>query len=208
MNRTSLSIAGAGLLLALLGAPAASAAEAAADPAERVFQAKLMRAMSNDPQGQYEVGQLYEQGTGTPRNLNLARMWYTKASNQGHAQAREKLASWDRDRRDEVRREREQIEQAERAKRQTEAEAAAAAKATRERATAERAEKAAKAARPVEPVAKPAAAPAAAAPAAAVESKAPAPKEAVAKEPAKAEDAAFSTNPCKGPQARFTSTCQ
>lgn len=179
------------------------------------FQTQLNMAMQGNADAQFRVGEMYEQGLGTARDGSMAFLWFNKASIQGNARAKEKLAAMDTKAKAETADEQERVNAAMRALQQQDnndvvrqkadaarnrqAEEAAKQKAAAELAAARakadaaaRAEAAAKAA-----AAKPAPAPAAAAPA-------PAAKPVVKKE----ADTEFSANPCKGPQAKFLSTCQ
>lgn len=207
-----------------------------ADPKDetsvRIFKVQMQLAQSGDAEGQYYVGEMYEKGLGTSQDLKLAHAWYTKSAAQGNALARDKLANWKRIQQeiasakaDTVRAKQLALEaakveqraaEATRAKQQAEAKERAAAEARtreqaleKERATKEakarareqalekeRAAKEAKAPPPMTPTAAPAAPPAP--PAAAAP---PAPK-------AEETETKFSANPCKGPSARFMSTCK
>ncbi|MDH3513434.1 MAG: SEL1-like repeat protein [Gammaproteobacteria bacterium] len=107
--------------------------------AEVRFNIQLTGALNNDPEAQYLVAEMYEQGLGTPQNLRMAHLWYTKSAKQGYAPATEKLDKWEK-----VRQESEKLVQQraaeERKRRQAEAEAeAATAKAAREEAAAKEA---------------------------------------------------------------------
>lgn len=48
-------------------------------------------AEQGDPDAQFNLGQAYKLGRGVPADLNLARSWYEKAAQQGHAQAQANL---------------------------------------------------------------------------------------------------------------------
>ncbi|MHB8257849.1 MAG: tetratricopeptide repeat protein [Acidiferrobacterales bacterium] len=62
---------------------------------ERLFNVQLRLAKSGDPNGEFYVGEMYEQGLGTPRNLELAHAWYEKSADKGNIEAKDKLANWD-----------------------------------------------------------------------------------------------------------------
>ena len=99
--------------------------------AELRFSIQMTSALNNDPKAQFLVAEMYEQGVGTPQNLRMAHLWYTKSANQKYAPAIAKLASWGS--------EKQKTDAAhERADEQKhrQAEAAAAAKAAREEAVA------------------------------------------------------------------------
>jgi hypothetical protein len=118
-----------------LGTPAFSkAANSNEQDAEVQFGIQLTAALNNDPQAQFLVAGMYEQGVGTPQNLRMAHLWYTKSAKQGYAPAVEKLDNWEKARQESESLVRERAEQQKR--RQAEAEAAAAAKAAREEAVA------------------------------------------------------------------------
>jgi len=102
-----------------------------AQDAELRFSIQMTSALNNDPKAQFLVAEMYEQGVGTPQNLRMAHLWYTKSANQKYAPAIAKLASWGS--------EKQKTDAAhERADEQKhrQAEAAAAAKAAREEAVA------------------------------------------------------------------------
>lgn len=48
-------------------------------------------AAEGHPAAQYNLGQMYEQGLGLPRNSAFAAHWYRKAADQGHEQAQRQL---------------------------------------------------------------------------------------------------------------------
>jgi hypothetical protein len=118
-----------------LAAPTFShAANSNEQDAEVRFGIKLTAALNNDREAQFLVAQMYEQGVGTPQNLRMAHLWYTKSAKQGYAPAVEKLDNWEKARQESESLAQERAEQQKR--RQAEAEAAAAAKAAREEAAA------------------------------------------------------------------------
>ena len=222
MNRTLQAI----MILAtaiFLAAPAFSqAANSDEQEAEVRFGIKLTAALNNDREAQFQVAQMYEQGVGTPQNLRMAHLWYTKSAKQGYAPAVEKLDNWEKARQESESLVQERAEQQKR--RQAEAEAAAAAKAARDEAAAKaareraaeeqkrlQAEAAAKAAR--EEAAKTAKASEPAPVAKDVQSGQPKdkpkdkPKETTAKSAEKGSEE-FRANVCNTPTAKFTSICQ
>jgi hypothetical protein len=164
---------------------------------------------------------MYEQGVGTPQNLRMAHLWYTKSAKQGYAPAVEKLDNWEKARQESESLVRERAEQQKR--RQAEAEAAAAAKAAREEAVAKAARERAEQQKRRQAEAEAAAAAKAAREEAAKTTKAseppPAakdsqsvqtkdkPKETTAKSAEKSSEE-FRANPCNTPTAKFTSICQ
>ena len=198
--------------------------------AELRFSIQMTSALNNDPKAQFLVAEMYEQGTGTPQNLRMAHLWYTKSANQKYAPAIAKLASWGGEKKQtEAARERAE----EQKRRQAEADAATAAKAAQARAEEHKrrqaeAAAAAKAAREraEEQKRRQAEADAATAAITAVKS-APAAETAPAAKEKQSEinrpkdkskgttvksaekgDVEFKANPCKTPTAKFTSTCQ
>ena len=105
--------------------------------AEFRFSLRLTAALNNDPEAQYQVAEMYEQGTGTPQNLRMAHLWYNKSAKQGYQPAIEKLENWEKKKLESENQARERAEQQKRRQAETEAAAvAAAAKAAREEAAA------------------------------------------------------------------------
>ena len=204
--------------------------------AELRFSIQMTSALNNDPKAQFLVAEMYEQGVGTPQNLRMAHLWYTKSANQKYAPAITKLASWGSETQ-QTDAARERAEEQKRRQAEAAAAAAATAKAARERAEEQKRRQAeadaaaaatAKAARERAEEQKRRLAEAAAAAAATTTVKAaqaaetvPAAKE---KQPetnrpkdkpkgttekiAEKADTEFKANPCKTPTAKFTSTCQ
>ena len=177
--------------------------------AELRFSIQMTSALNNDPKAQFQVAGMYEQGAGTPQNLRMAYLWYTKSANQGYAPAINKLADWEREKQQTESRARERSEELKR--RQAEAEAASAAKAARERseelkrrqaeAEAASATTAAKASPTAETVHT----------AKEKQSETNRPKDktkGTTEKSAEKGDVEFKANPCKTPTAKFTSTCQ
>jgi hypothetical protein len=81
------------ILVALLAAAATAAGLARADEIDtRLFQLQLKLAQGGDPNAQYYLGEMYEQGLGTEVNLEEAFKWYAKAAEKGHTYAKRKLA--------------------------------------------------------------------------------------------------------------------
>jgi colicin import membrane protein len=201
-----------------------------AQDAELRFSIQMTSALNNDPKAQFQIAEMYEQGTGTPQNLRMAHLWYTKSANQKYAPAIKKLASWGSEKQQtEAARERAE----EQKRRQAEAEATATAKAARERAEEQKRRQAeaeatatAKAARERAEEQKRRQAEAAGATTTAVKAAQAAETVPTAKEKQsetnrpkdKSKGAAeksaekgvveFKANPCNTPTAKFTSTCQ
>lgn len=223
MNRTLQTVMALATAI-FLAAPALSqAANSNEQDAEVRFGIKLTAALNNDREAQFLVAQMYEQGVGTPQNLRMAHLWYTKSAKQGYAPAVEKLDNWEKARQESESLAQERAEQQKR--RQAEAEAAAAAKAAREEAAA----RAAREQRAAEEQKRRQAEAAAAAAAKAASEEAPKtakasesppvakevqsgqpkdkPKETTAKSAEKSSEE-FRANPCNTPTAKFTSICQ
>ncbi len=85
---TRLQFFGSILLALTIATPAAWADS----PDERLFQAQMMLAKRGDPGAQYYLGEMYEQGLGTPQNLNEAFKWYDQAAKKGNRLATRKIA--------------------------------------------------------------------------------------------------------------------
>ena len=225
------------ILIALLlaGCVATAAQAAPTNPAAvNEFKSQLTLANKGDRDAQYRVGEMYERGLGTDPDLPLAIIWYGRASQQGDNRAAERLSALDRSNTREVKeKEQSRVDSVMKALRQQESDEAVRTRASREKAAADKAaadkaaaetrarqqaqaqaqdatararEKAAAdaaAARARSELAKPAPVPAAK-PAPVPAAK---PAETPKKESADGERAEFSSNPCKGPQAKFLSTC-
>lgn len=224
MSRTLQAVMALATVICLAAPTFSQAANSNEQDAEVRFGIKLTAALNNDREAQFLVAQMYEQGVGTPQNLRMAHLWYTKSAKQGYAPAVEKLDNWEKARQESESLAQERAEQQKR--RQAEAEAAAAtAKAAREEAAAKAArERAAEEQkrRQAEAAAAAATAKAAseeAAKTAKANEPAPAPKdvqsgqpkdkpkEATAKSAEKSSEE-FRANPCNTPTAKFTSICQ
>ena len=57
----------------------------------RTFKYFLKKANEGDANAQFIVGKRYERGVGTAQDLDQAKVWYTKAAEQGHEVAKSKL---------------------------------------------------------------------------------------------------------------------
>ncbi|MDH5649935.1 MAG: hypothetical protein OEY67_09810 [Gammaproteobacteria bacterium] len=178
------------------------------DVSKSLFTVQLEQAKKGDSQDQFFVGEMYEKGLGTPKNLSEAKSWYQKSANQGFKEAIKKLAKWEEQRQAEARAkqlaEQRAVQQQEQAEQQRQAEerkkAAVAAEAKKQSAAKAAAAKPPTPAKPAAAKPKP------------VEAK-PAPAPVVADKEKKAdtdkkEDVGFSSNPCKGPTAKFLTTCK
>lgn len=211
------------LPVCLLTVTATSSADDTSTLSAQQFDAQLAIALKGDAEGQYRVGEMHEKGIGTPRDPAKAYLWFSKAAKQDHRQAKEKLAALDEKNRAANIEEQIRVENTVRAlQRQAEQEAAAqrAKEKAAEARTRQQAEEAAARAKSAEAAARSKAVAATAAPTAPASVIAPLP---VAPKPSapnvqtvapvkpvpvtEKEPAEFSTNPCKGPQAKFLSTC-
>lgn len=186
------------------------------------FEAQLAIALKGDAEGQYRVGEMHEKGIGTPRDPAKAYLWFSKAAKQDHRQAKEKLAALDEKNKADSIEEQLRVENTVRAlQRQAEQEAAAQRakeKAAEARARQQAEEAAARAKSEAAARPKPVAASAAPTVPASVivpvpvapKPSAPSVQTVAPAEPVpvrEKEQVEFSTNPCKGPQAKFLSTC-
>lgn len=175
-----------------------------------LFRAQLKLAEAGDTAAQFYVGEMYEKGLGTAQSFDQAFIWYNKSSQLGYSRAREKIDNWDRILQDAERdreraaaaaraleeaarareraateaaaaRARQQAEAEARARRQAEAEARERASTeARERPAADAAPHLGSTAKPVD----------------------------VAPTDKKDDPQEFTANPCKGPSAKFLSTCK
>jgi|GEM_PF-4289085 len=56
-----------------------------------VFRFQIKLAEQGNPEAQYKVGEMYEQGKGVPKDMDKAKEWFKKAAKQGHRKANYKL---------------------------------------------------------------------------------------------------------------------
>lgn len=183
---------------------------------EGLFKVQLFLAKGGDPEGQYYLAEMYEKGLGTPQDMKEALSWYKKSADLGNSKAIEKVNNWEKNQ-----------AEARTAKERSEAEARAAdiakqkhlaetaAKAAQARADAAKAAEMAKARQQAEAeaaakdktkatdIGKPVTEPI---PVEAHESPAT-PVQATGKTEKDKNKGGFTANPCKGPQAKFLSTC-
>jgi Sel1 repeat len=59
-----------------------------------LFRIQLEQAKKGNAHDQFAVGQMFEKGLGTPRDLTKAHSWYQKSADQGFREARRKLENW------------------------------------------------------------------------------------------------------------------
>jgi hypothetical protein len=185
--------------------------------AELKFSIQMTSALNNDPKGQFLVAEMYEQGVGTPQNLRMAHLWYTKSANQKYGPAIKRLASWGSEtQQTDATRERAEEQKRRQAEANAAAAAAATAKATRERAEEQKrrqaeANAAAAAAATATTAVKAAQATETASAAKEKQPETNRPKDkskGTNEKSAEKGDIEFKANPCKTPTAKFTSTCQ
>ncbi len=201
MSRLSVLV----IVLSLLSGFSSLQALARDEVAVRLFEVQMALAKSGDAAGQFHVGEMYEQGLGTDQDLQKAQTWYKKSAGQGHEPAKKKLATWDRAKKEAMKDEAAAVEEAIAAQLAREREAAKSRERAAAAAKGEKESKAQKTAKARERAAAEKSRREAAARAAKAK-KAPAPVK--AKGPAPKEDEGFSANPCKGPSAKFLSTCK
>jgi TPR repeat protein len=80
------------LLVLFLSATSVSAGAAGLNDAnERLFRVQLALAMKGDARAQYFLGEMHEQGLGTPQDIDEAFKWYAKAAAKGDSGAKRKL---------------------------------------------------------------------------------------------------------------------
>ena len=171
---------------------------AADSAAQREFNTLMSRSAKGNADDQYRLGEMYEKGVGTAPDIAMAYLWFNKAALQGHVRAKERLSSMEKNR-PESTEEQARVDAAMRALQQ-QSEHDATRQRAKEKPGTETRPQPAKAA----PVVKPAE-PAPAKPVAAT----PAPASTKEENKEKGTGAGeFSSNPCKGPQAKFLSTCQ
>ncbi len=93
MSRIAIALS----LCALVALPAYAApsqnvqAAPSQDVQTRIFQYFLIKARAGDPNAEFIVGNLYENGKGVPQDKQKARKWYEKAAAQGNQSARNRL---------------------------------------------------------------------------------------------------------------------
>ncbi len=150
--------------------------------AVRRFQAQTTTAMQGKADDQFQLGEMYEKGIGTRADMAMAYLWYNKAAVQGHAAAREKIVVLEKTKASSV---------------EEQARVDAAMRALQQQSDRDRARPAEAAKARVNPPP----------PAKAPEPVTPAKPATTDTSKDKAPDGEFSSNPCKGPQAKFLSTC-
>jgi hypothetical protein len=64
-------------------------------PADGLFDFQMKLANKGNAEAQFKVGEMYETGFGTKKDMEQARLWIDKANAQGHETAGFKLLYWD-----------------------------------------------------------------------------------------------------------------
>ncbi|MEO6184637.1 MAG: hypothetical protein ABIP71_16345, partial [Verrucomicrobiota bacterium] len=57
----------------------------------KALQSNKDKAESGDAYGQFRMGERFRDGEGVPKDEKLAREWFSKAAEQGHADAKKEL---------------------------------------------------------------------------------------------------------------------
>jgi hypothetical protein len=63
--------------------------------ADGLFDFQMKLAEKGNPEAEFKIGEMYETGFGTAKNMKLAEEWINKAAAQGHEMAKFKLLYWD-----------------------------------------------------------------------------------------------------------------
>ena len=172
------------LLISLLAFSGTMLAEDQLDSVSKsLFKVQLELAKGGSAQGQFYVGEMYEQGLGTPKDMDKAKEWFRKSSAQGFTAATKKLKQIERNK---LR----ALEDKERARQIEQAKARRAA--LKKKLEAEQ-KKQAKATKKKKPKPKPKPAPV---------------KKTATKTAEPKKDTGFTADPCKGPKAKFMSMCK
>lgn len=69
-------------------------AQAADETTREMFQVTQRFAEAGSREGQFKLAEMYEQGHGTPVDLDKALVWYQKAAEGGHEEARRRVEDW------------------------------------------------------------------------------------------------------------------
>ncbi len=83
------------LFVALIFSPAVLCSNDDNGAMAQLFHAQQQLAQSNRASAEYYLGEMYENGYGTPQNMDKAFEWYGKAAQQGYAEAKEKILNED-----------------------------------------------------------------------------------------------------------------
>ena len=63
--------------------------------ADGLFDFQMKLAQKGNAEAEFKIGEMYETGFGTTKNMKLAKEWISKAAAQGHEMAKFKLLYWD-----------------------------------------------------------------------------------------------------------------
>lgn len=63
--------------------------------ADDLFDTQMNQAKLGNPDAQFRIGEMYENGIGVPQNKREARYWFIRSANQGLENAGFKLLYWD-----------------------------------------------------------------------------------------------------------------
>lgn len=83
------------VLLCLFTLMALPGAQAADETTRELFEVTQRFAEAGSREGQFKLAEMYEQGQGTPVDLDEALAWYRKAAGAGHEEARRRVENWD-----------------------------------------------------------------------------------------------------------------
>ncbi|HEY0721342.1 MAG TPA: hypothetical protein VGE50_08815 [Gammaproteobacteria bacterium] len=72
---------------------AVTLARADDDANVKLFEIHSRLAAKGSSEAQFKLGEMCEEGRGTPRDLGKAKEWYELAASQGHAEAKQRLAT-------------------------------------------------------------------------------------------------------------------
>jgi TPR repeat protein len=71
---------------------ASVAAQASNQMQSSLYQFQMKMAQKGSPKAEFLVGEMNEEGRGTPKNLDDAIAWYQKAAEHGYTEASKRLA--------------------------------------------------------------------------------------------------------------------
>ena len=172
------------LLVSLLAFSGAIFADDQLDGVSKsLFKVQLELAKEGSAQGQFYVGEMYEQGLGTPKDINKAKEWFRKSAAQGFTAASTKLKQIERNKLRALE-DKERAKQIEQAKARRNALKKKLEANQKKQATVTRKKKPKPASKPA-PV-----------------------KKAGTKKAEPKNGEGFTADPCKGPKAKFMSMCK
>jgi hypothetical protein len=70
-------------------------AEICVASADGLFDFQMKLAQKGNAEAEFKIGEMYETGFGTTKDMKLAKEWISKAAAQGHEKAKFKLLYWD-----------------------------------------------------------------------------------------------------------------